>query len=75
MPAGAVVDNRGERRSAQMLSVEAGEFLRNADDVGDLVVGISQGKPVFLRDVARISHGAQQARRYVWFTPGAGHGG
>jgi multidrug efflux pump subunit AcrB len=71
MPAGAVVDNRGGRRSAQLLSVEAGEFLRNVDDVGDLVVGISQGKPVFLRDVARISLGAQQARRYVWFTPGA----
>ncbi|MCF8156617.1 MAG: efflux RND transporter permease subunit [Rhodoferax sp.] len=70
MPAGAVVDNRGDRRSAQLLSVEAGEFLRNVEDVGDLVVGISQGKPVFLRDVARISHGAQQARRYVWFTPG-----
>jgi multidrug efflux pump subunit AcrB len=71
MPAGAVVDNRGNRPGAQLLSVEAGEFLRNVDDVGDLVVGISQGKPVFLRDVARISHGAQQARRYVWFTPGA----
>ncbi|MEI8157267.1 MAG: efflux RND transporter permease subunit [Burkholderiales bacterium] len=71
MPAGAVVDSRGERRNAQLLSVEAGEFLRNVDDVGDLVVGINQGKPVFLRDVARISHGAQQARRYVWFTPGA----
>ena len=70
MPAGAVVDNRGDRRSAQLLSVEAGEFLRNVDDVGDLVVGVSQGKPVFLRDVARISHGAQQAHRYVWFTPG-----
>jgi multidrug efflux pump subunit AcrB len=71
MPAGAVVDSRGDRRNAQLLSVEAGEFLRNADDVGDLVVGVNQGKPVFLRDVARISHGAQQARRYVWFTPGA----
>ena len=71
MPAGAVVDNRGNKANAQLLSVQAGEFLRNVDDVGDLVVGISQGKPVFLRDVARISHGAQQARRYVWFTPGA----
>ena len=71
MPAGAVVDSRGDRRNAQLLSVEAGEFLRNADDVGDLVVGVNQGKPVFLRDVARISHGAQQARRYVWYTPGA----
>ena len=71
MPAGAVVDQRGERAGAQMLNVQAGEFLRNAEDVGDLVVGISQGKPVFLRDVARITDGAQQAQRYVWFMPGA----
>jgi multidrug efflux pump subunit AcrB len=71
MPAGAVVDLRSERAGAQMLNVQAGEFLRNAEDVGDLVVGISQGKPVFLRDVARITEGAQQAQRYVWFMPGA----
>ncbi len=71
MPAGAVVDQRGVGAGAQMLNVQAGEFLRNAEDVGDLVVGISQGKPVFLRDVARITDGAQQAKRYVWFMPGA----
>jgi multidrug efflux pump subunit AcrB len=71
MPAGAVLDTAKASGTSQSLDVEAGEFLRNADDVGDLVVGISQGKPVFLRDVARISEGAQQAHRYVWFTPGA----
>jgi multidrug efflux pump subunit AcrB len=71
MPAGAVMDIRSNDANSQLLNVQAGEFLRNVDDVGDLVVGISLGKPVFLRDVARISHGAQQARRYVWFTPGA----
>ena len=69
MPAGAVLDNSG--KTAQMLSVEAGEFLRSAKDVGDLVVGVSKGLPVYLREVARIEDGAQQSQRYVWFTPGA----
>jgi multidrug efflux pump subunit AcrB len=68
MPAGAVASPSA---NAQMLSVEAGEFLRNAEDVADMVVGVSNGKPVFLRDVAVVSAGAQQATSYVWFTPGA----
>jgi multidrug efflux pump subunit AcrB len=71
MPAGTVLVPGQPGASSQLLTVDAGEFLRNADDVGDLVVGTSQGKPVFLRDVAHIEAGAQQAQRYVWFTPGA----
>ena len=73
MPAGAVLQSTGvgEDTSSQMLSVEAGEFLRNADDVADIVVGVTQGKPIFLRDVALVSAGAQQLNNYVWYTPGA----
>ena len=74
MPSGAVVDTRqstaGKSASANMLMVDTGEFLRSADDVGDLVVGVSQGKPVFLRDVAQVESGSQQTQQYVWFTPG-----
>jgi len=69
MPSGAVLD--GHSATPQMLKVETGEFLRTAEDVGDLVVGVSQGAPVFLREVARIEASAQQPQRYVWFTPGA----
>jgi len=68
MPSGAVLDASGQ--SGQMLSVETGEFLRSAQDVGDLVVGVSKGLPVYLREVARIEDRAQIAQRYVWFTPG-----
>ena len=70
MPSGAVLDANGA--SPQMLSVETGEFLRSEQDVGDLVVGVSKGLPVYLREVARIESGAQLPKRYVWFTPGAG---
>jgi multidrug efflux pump subunit AcrB len=69
MPAGAVLDNSG--KAPQSLTVETGEFLRSAQDVGDVVVGVHRGAPVYLREVARIEAGAQQPQRYVWFTPGA----
>ena len=68
MPSGAVLDTAS--RAGQMLSVETGEFLRSAQDVGDLIVGVSKGLPVYLREVARIEDGAQLPQRYVWFTPG-----
>jgi multidrug efflux pump subunit AcrB len=68
MPAGAVLDT--ESQSAQMLNIETGEFLHSVQDVGDLVVGVSKGLPVYLREVARIEDSAQITQRYVWFTPG-----
>ncbi|MEK9804454.1 MAG: efflux RND transporter permease subunit, partial [Curvibacter sp.] len=72
MPAGAVLSSQAKNGgAAQMLSVETGEFLRSAEDVGSIVVGVSKGAPVYLREVARIELGAQQPQRYVWFTPGA----
>ncbi len=67
MPAGAVV----QADTGQMLTVETGEFLTSADDVASLVVGVHNGKPVYLREVARVEAGAAQPQRYVWFTPGA----
>jgi multidrug efflux pump subunit AcrB len=73
MPAGSVVQpsTKDTTGGSQMLTVDAGEFLRNADDVADMVVGVHDGKPVFLRDVAVVSTGSVQVHDYVWFTPGA----
>ncbi|MFZ9314510.1 MAG: efflux RND transporter permease subunit [Burkholderiaceae bacterium] len=51
----------------QALAVETGPFLRNAQDVRDLVLGVRQGVPVFLGDVARVVDGAAQPERLVWF--------
>ena len=68
LPSGSVVDGAAGGR---LLSVETGEFLRDADDVGQLVVGVHEGRPVYLREVARVEAGTAQAQRYVWFTPGA----
>ncbi len=44
----------------------AGRYLANADDVANLVLGLKDGKPVQLRDIATISDGADLASSYVW---------
>ncbi|MEY2890262.1 MAG: hypothetical protein RJA98_170 [Pseudomonadota bacterium] len=74
LPAGAVIEPRADGQGAQMLAVETGEFLKNADDVGQIVVGVSNGKPIYLAEVATVEAGAQQPQRYVWFTPGVASG-
>jgi multidrug efflux pump subunit AcrB len=71
LPAGSVLDPRAPRGAPPMLTVETNEFLRNAEEVGNIVVGTHQGAPVYLREVARVDAGAKQPQRYVWFTPGA----
>nr|MBO2514937.1 multidrug transporter AcrB [Gammaproteobacteria bacterium] len=52
--------------------VTAGAFLANAEDVAELVVGVVEGRAVYLDDVAEIVSGADQPEQYVWFGTGAG---
>ena len=57
--------------------VEVGSLFRNADEVGGAVVAVWNGKPVFLRDVASVTDGADEPSQYVWMLagPGAAHRG
>lgn len=65
--------NTGKLLAAQQeVYLETGSLLESAADVGQLVVSVRQGQPIFLRDVATISDGADQAQRYVWFGTGKG---
>ena len=57
------------------VAIESGPFLREAQEVADLVVGVSKGKPVFLRDVAQVQDGAPPPTRYVWHGQSAAQGG
>ncbi|WP_339073989.1 efflux RND transporter permease subunit [Teredinibacter turnerae] len=58
--------NAGELVSDnRTVQVQAGTFLISADEVGDLVVGVSNGAPVFLRDIAQLSLGAETPSSYV----------
>jgi len=48
------------------LSVRTGEFFNEAGDVGRLIVGVHERRPVFLADVAQVRAGADVPNRYVW---------
>ncbi len=51
--------------------VKVGEFLGSAGDVSRLVVGSHDGRPVHLRDVARVEDGSEEIRDYVLFVAGS----
>ncbi|GMU90949.1 MAG: multidrug transporter AcrB [Candidatus Hydrogenedentota bacterium] len=55
--------------------VETGGFLADTEAVGSVVVGVHEGKPVYLRDVADIVDGPQEPVDYVFYGRGSGPGG
>jgi multidrug efflux pump subunit AcrB len=50
--------------------VRTAGFLRDAADVGRVVVGAHDGRPIYLRDVARITDGPEEPDQYVFFGAG-----
>jgi multidrug efflux pump subunit AcrB len=57
------------------VAVESGPFLKDAQEVGELVVSVQGGKPVFLQDLATVRDGPLPAARYVWHGIGGKGGG
>lgn len=55
----------GVTSNNQEVIVETGAFLATAEDVEGVVVGVSGGKPVYLREVAVIEDGAEEPSQYV----------
>ena len=47
--------------------LQTGTFFRDARDVGAVVVGVAEGRPVYLRDVATITDGPAEPADYVLF--------
>ena len=52
--------------------LETGEFLTSADDVRNVVAGMANGSPVFVRDLADVSDGGEEPSQYVRFSDGHG---
>ncbi|MCM2335524.1 MAG: efflux RND transporter permease subunit [Pseudomonas sp.] len=70
------VQQVGERvGGGATVPVTAGTFLASADEVRDLVIGLSGGQPLRLSDVATIRAGADIASRYAWHGAPAGKAG
>ena len=63
-PSGSMVKNNQE------ISVQTGTFLVTAEEVQNLVVGVNEDKPIFLRDVATVKKGPDQSEQYAWFGTG-----
>ncbi|MCB9610969.1 MAG: efflux RND transporter permease subunit [Sandaracinus sp.] len=65
VPSGSVVGDGVE------VLVETGTVLANAEDVESVVIGAWQGRPVYVRDVARVVDGGEEPGSYVRFGAGA----
>ena len=74
-PAGIVPmlqqSNRQTRAGAitsenRTILIESGGFITSAAEAGQVVVGVYEGRPVYLRDVAEIIDGPEEPRAYVY---------
>ncbi|PKM02384.1 MAG: multidrug transporter AcrB, partial [Gammaproteobacteria bacterium HGW-Gammaproteobacteria-7] len=76
LQAANLVTEPGERVAADgVRQLSAGTFLADAQEIADLTIGLNQGKPVFLSDVADITRGADLPSRYVWHGAPEGRAG
>ncbi len=60
-----IEDNMALTAQNREILVQGGTFLTDTRQVGELVVGLHEGKPVFLRDVASLRHGPDRPRQSV----------
>lgn len=63
-PSGTLTANNRE------ILVQTGTFLSSEADIKRLVVGVSDGKPVYMADVAQIVNGPDTPDNYVWLGTG-----
>ena len=54
--------------------VEVGSLFRSAEEVASAVVAVYGGRPIYLRDVAEVSDGPDEAGEYVRMAAGAAGG-
>jgi multidrug efflux pump subunit AcrB len=59
----------------QEMLLQTGTFFRDASDVGAVVVGVSEGRPIYLRDVATIADAPEESSNYVLFGRGGAAAG
>ena len=67
LQASNVVMQAGERvEDGRQIPVTAGTYLADAQQVAELVIGLREGRPLYLSDVAQIRRGADLPASYVW---------
>lgn len=65
----------GVETGGQAFTVRTGSFLTNASEIGRLVIGIRQGVPVYVRDVARVSEEPADPSQMVTYYTGPSYEG
>ena len=53
--------------------VQTGVFLSSPEDIETLVVGVFDGRPVYLGDIGNVTAGSDQPESYAWFASGPAH--
>jgi len=68
LKASNVVAEAGDRIGGnEVRPLTAGTFLADADEISHLVIGLKDGQPVFVSDVARVTRGTDTPVRYAWY--------
>lgn len=62
-------------RGSAVYQVYTGSFLRTRGDIARLVVGVYEGRPIYVRDVADVISGPSELKNLVGFSTGATHDG
>lgn len=55
---------------SRSMPVRTGAFLRDAEDIGRLLITVEQGRPVYVRDVADVIYGPGNIERFVQYYTG-----
>ncbi|HQZ30914.1 MAG TPA: efflux RND transporter permease subunit, partial [Arenimonas sp.] len=76
LAAANVVQQAGERVTADgVVPMTAGRYLADAQQVAELVIGLNDGRPLYLSDVAAIRASADLPTQYAWHSAPAGRDG
>lgn len=59
----------------QSFKVYTGEFLTSVEDIQNLIVGIQDNAPVYVRDIATVTTNAEDPSKLVTFYTGQGYNG
>ncbi len=66
-------DNGFFIKDNKVITVQTGKFIKNKRDVENIVVAVYRGKPVFLKDIAKVVDGPGEVKHYVLFGTGPAH--
>lgn len=57
-------------KANEEFKLKTGTYLVNQEEIENLVLGIHNNKPIYLKDVAKITDGPEEIDNYVWFGTG-----